>query len=48
MRNLPPEIRINKKAQFNLRDFLGVDFTTHESEVNFKRSPDTVNLISGK
>ena len=48
MRNLPPEIRINKKAQFNLRDFLGVDFTTHESEVNFKRSPDAVNLISGK
>lgn len=48
MRQLPPEIRINKKAQFNLRDFLGVDFTTHESEVNFRRSPDAVNLISGQ
>ena len=48
MRQLPPEIRINKKAQFNLKDFLGVDFTTHESEVNFRRSPDAVNLISGQ
>ena len=35
-------------SQFKLRDFLGVDFTTHESEVNSRRSPDAVNLISGK
>ena len=34
--------------QFKLREFLGVDFTTHESEVNTRRSPDAVNLISGQ
>lgn len=33
--------------QFKLREFLGVDFTTHESEVNTRRSPDAVNLVSG-
>ena len=33
--------------QFKLREFLGVDFTTHESEVNTRRSPDMVNLVSG-
>lgn len=42
--NFPADI---KKYSFQMKDFLGVDFTTHESEVNDKRSPDAINLISG-
>lgn len=42
--NFPADI---KKYSFQMKDFLGVDFTTHESEVNDKRSPDALNLISG-
>ena len=37
-----------KQDAFQMKDFLGVDFTTHESEVNPKRSPDAVNVISGQ
>lgn len=37
-----------KVNSFQLKDFLGVDFTTHESEVNVKRSPEAINMISGK
>ena len=37
-----------RQSVFQVKDFLGVDFTTHESEVNLKRSPDAVNLISGQ
>ena len=36
-----------KQYGFQVRDLLGVDFTTHESEVNQRRSPDAVNLIAG-
>jgi hypothetical protein len=36
-----------KQHAFQVRDLLGVDFTTHESEVEQRRSPDAVNLISG-
>lgn len=35
-------------AKFQLKYFLGVDFSTHESEVANRRSPDSVNMISGK
>lgn len=37
-----------KQDAFQMKDFLGVDFTTHESEVNPKRSPDAKNVISGQ
>lgn len=43
--NFPSPIKSNT---FQINDFLGVDFTTVESEVNTKRSPDSVNMISGK
>ena len=33
---------------FQMKDFLGVDFSTHESEVAPNRSPDAVNMISGQ
>lgn len=36
-----------KQSVFQVKDLLGVDFTTHESEVNSRRSPDAVNVISG-
>lgn len=36
-----------RQESFQMKDFLGVDFTTHESEVASKRSPDSVNMISG-
>ena len=36
-----------KQYTFQVKDLLGVDFTTHESEVNPRRSPDAVNVISG-
>lgn len=44
-----PFIPSGKKsnAKFQLKDFLGVDFSTHESEVANRRSPDSVNMISG-
>lgn len=42
--NFPSPIKSNR---FEISDFLGVDFTTHESEVNTKRSPDALNMISG-
>lgn len=36
-----------KQEAIRLNNFLGVDFATHESEVESKRSPDAVNIISG-
>jgi hypothetical protein len=36
-----------KYEEFQLKDFQGVDFTTHESEVNTRRSPDCKNMIVG-
>lgn len=42
--NFPSPIKSNT---FQINDFLGVDFTTHESEVNSRRSPDALNMISG-
>lgn len=42
--NFPSPIKSNR---FEISDFLGVDFTTVESEVNTRRSPDSVNMISG-
>ena len=36
-----------KQNVFQVKDLLGVDFTTHESEVNSRRSPDAINLIAG-
>lgn len=36
-----------KQSVFQVKDLLGVDFTTHESEVNSRRSPDAINVISG-
>jgi len=38
---------VNNARQFTLKDFLGVDFTTHESEVSAQRSPDSINLVTG-
>lgn len=35
-------------SSLQLKDFLGVDFTTNESEVEYKRSPDALNMIAGK
>ena len=43
--NFPSAIKSNR---FEISDFLGVDFTTVESGVDAKRSPDAVNMISGK
>ena len=40
--------RAKQDAKFQLKDFLGVDFSTHESEVANRRSPDSINMISGK
>jgi len=37
-----------KYYKFQLTNFLGVDFSTHESEVNTRRSPDSINMISGQ
>lgn len=42
--NFPADI---KKYSFQMKDFLGVDFTTHESGVGGNRSPDALNVISG-
>lgn len=36
-----------KQSSFQLRDFLGIDITTQDSEVSSKRSPDSKNMISG-
>lgn len=36
-----------RQESIRFKDFLGVDFTTHESEVEAKRSPDALNMISG-
>jgi len=37
-----------QQEALQLKDFLGVDFASHESEVASKRSPDSVNMITGK
>lgn len=43
--NFPSPIRQNR---FGISDFLGVDFMTTESGVDNRRSPDSINMISGK
>jgi hypothetical protein len=43
--NFPSPIRSNT---FSMNDFLGVDFATTESGVENRRSPDSINVISGK
>lgn len=36
-----------KQSGFQIKDFLGIDLTTQDSEVAFKRSPDSKNMVSG-
>lgn len=37
-----------KYSTFEFTNFLGVDFTTHPSEVDPRRSPDSINMVSGQ